>query len=555
MNALPPAPPAAPASLPAPSAARGLASAPSPWPERALGGVAAAAIALPFLYGHTASPLSNFWPLVVSALCALVVATAFAIAWSRQPAGDAGHGLRQHAARAVAAGALLAGLAGAGIGLAQFFMGDPGWAPWIYPSTHGIAMGNLRQRNQQATLLCMGAWALAWWVARMRAASHLQGGPRLRPAAVGAGVLACWALALLAAGAAATASRTGALEWGCMLFLLLLWRRSLGAPALALGLAGIALYAAFSGLLPVLLERWTGFSMDGLFARLSAAEHACDNRRVLWSNVLHLIAERPWTGWGWGELAYAHYAADYPGKRFCLLVDNAHNLPLQLAVELGLPFALAACGLALWLAWRARPWRETDPARQLAWGLLVPIGVHSMLEFPLWYGPFQLMAACALALLWPRFWRAPVRAAVRVPLLCAAGLAAGVWLAGIALLARDYHRVSQPYLTADRRDPEFQSDTVRRVAASTVFFRDTLDFAVLTTMQTTRENAARVHALATRLVHYSPEPRVIEALIDSATLLGLRDEAALNARRYQAAYPQEYDRWQGRQAPASVPAP
>ncbi len=557
MNALPPAPPAAsaPASSAAPSAARAFASAPSPWPARALGGIAAAAIALPFLYGHTTSPLSNFWPLVVSALCALVVATAFAIAWSRQPAGDAGHALRQHAARAVAAGALLAGLAGAGIGLAQFFLGDPGWAPWIYPSTHGIAMGNLRQRNQQATLLCMGAWALAWWVARMRAAPALPGGPRLRPATVGAGVLACGALALLAAGAAATASRTGALEWGGMLFLLLLWRRSLGAPALALGLAGIALYAAFSGLLPVLLERWTGFSMDGLFARLSAAEHACDNRRVLWSNVLHLISERPWTGWGWGELAYAHYAADYPGKRFCLLVDNAHNLPLQLAVELGLPFALAACGLALWLAWRARPWRETEPARQLAWGLLVPIGVHSMLEFPLWYGPFQLMAACALALLWPRLWRAPARAAVRAPLLCAAGLAAGVWLAGIALLARDYHRVSQPYLTADRRDPEFRDDTARRVAAATVFFRDTLDFAVLTTMQTTRENAARVHALAARLVHYSPEPRVIEALNDSATLLGLRDEAALNARRYRAAYPQEYDRWRGRQAPASVPAP
>lgn len=557
MNALPPAPPAtsAPASLAAPSAVRVFASAPSPWPARALGGIAAAAIALPFLYGHTTSPLSNFWPLVVSALCALVVATAFAIAWSRQPAGDAGDALRQHAARAVAAGALLAGLAGAGIGLAQFFMGDPGWAPWIYPSTHGIAMGNLRQRNQQATLLCMGAWALAWWVARMRAAPALPGGPRLRPATVGAGVLACGALALLAAGAAATASRTGALEWGGMLFLLLLWRRSLGAPALALGLAGIALYAVFSGLLPVLLERWTGFSMDGLFARLSAAEHACDNRRVLWSNVLHLISEKPWTGWGWGELAYAHYAADYPGKRFCLLVDNAHNLPLQLAVELGLPFALAVCGVALWLAWRARPWRETEPARQLAWGLLVPIGVHSMLEFPLWYGPFQLMAACALALLWPRLWRAPARAAVRVPLLCAAGLAAGVWLAGIALLARDYHRVSQPYLTADRRDPGFRDDTARRVAAATVFFRDTLDFAVLTTMQTTRENAARVHALATRLVHYSPEPRVIEALIDSATLLGLHDEAALHARRYRAAYPQEYDRWRGRQAPASAPAP
>ncbi|MDA8450155.1 Wzy polymerase domain-containing protein [Acidovorax sp. NCPPB 3859] len=528
----------------------------SPWLSPLLACSAAVAIALPFLYGHTTPPLSNFWPLAVSGLCAFAVAAALAAAWSRQPAGAAGDGLRQGAARTVAAGMLLAGLLGAAIGLAQFFWGDPGWAPWIYPSTHGVAMGNLRQRNQQATLLCMGAWALAWWVARTHQAPQVGEGRRLRPASVALALLAFWALALLAAGAAATASRTGALEWGCMLVLLLLWRRSLGAPALALGMAGIALYALFSGLLPILLERWTGFAMDGLFARLSAPEHACDNRRVLWSNVLHLIAQRPWTGWGWGELSYAHYITQYPGKRFCLLVDNAHDLPLHLAVELGLPFTLAACGLALWLVWRARPWRETDPARQLAWGLLAIIGVHSLLEFPLWYGPFQLAAACALALLWPRCWRTPARAALRVPLLCGAGLAAGLWLAGIALLVRDYHRVSQLYIAVDQRDPAFRDDTARRVADSTVFFRDTLDFAVLTTLQPTRHNAARVHALASRLLHYSPEPRVIEALIDSATRLGLDGEADFHARRYRDVYPQEYASWLAkRPAPAATVQP
>ncbi|XDF36227.1 Wzy polymerase domain-containing protein [Paracidovorax avenae] len=524
----------------------------SPWLSPLLACSAAVAIALPFLYGHTTPPLSNFWPLAVSGLCAFAVAAALVAAWSRQPAGTAGDGLRQGAAKAVAAGMLLAGLVGAAIGLAQFFWGDPGWAPWIYPSTHGIAMGNLRQRNQQATLLCMGAWALAWWVARTQGSESR----RLRPASVALALLAFWALALLAAGAAATASRTGALEWGCMLVLLLLWRRSLGAPALALGMAGIALYALFSGLLPILLERWTGFAMDGLFARLSAPEHACDNRRVLWSNVLHLIAQTPWTGWGWGELSYAHYITEYPGRRFCLLVDNAHDLPLHLAVELGLPFALGACGLVLWLVWRAQPWREADPARQLAWGLLAIVGVHSLLEFPLWYGPFQLVTACALALLWPRCWRMPARAALRVPLLCAAGLAAGLWLAGIALLVRDYHRVSQLYLAVDQRDPAFREDTERRVAHGTVFFRDTLDFAILTTLRPTQYNAARVHALASRLLHYSPEPRVIEALIDSATRLGLDGEADFHTRRYRDVYPQEYASWLAkRPAPASAVPP
>ena len=114
----------------------------------------------------------------------------------------------------------------------------------------------------------------------------------------------------------------------------------------------------------------------------------------------HLILQKPWTGWGWGELDYAHYITLFPGARFCVLLDNAHNLPLHLAVELGLPFALLVCGVASLWVWRARPWAETDPVRQLAWGILAVVGLHSMLEFPLWYGPFQIVTLWALALLW-----------------------------------------------------------------------------------------------------------------------------------------------------------
>jgi O-antigen polymerase len=39
------------------------------------------------------------------------------------------------------------------------------------------------------------------------------------------------------------------------------------------------------------------------------------------------------------------------------------------------------------------------------------------------------------------------------------------------------------------------------------------------------------------LLHFSPEPRVIEKLIDSAVLLGRSDEAQYYRLRYQAAFP------------------
>lgn len=54
--------------------------------------------------------------------------------------------------------------------------------------------------------------------------------------------------------------------------------------------------------------------------------------------------------------------------------------------------------------------------------------------------------------------------------------------------------------------------------------------------------------MANKLLHFSPEPRVIEPLIESATMLGLDDEAAFHLKRYRAAYPADYERWreQGR---------
>ncbi|AVS95145.1 polymerase, partial [Paracidovorax avenae] len=65
----------------------------SSWLSPLLACSAAVAIALPFLYGHTTPPLSNFWPLAVSGLCAFAAAAALVAAWARQPAGAAGGGL------------------------------------------------------------------------------------------------------------------------------------------------------------------------------------------------------------------------------------------------------------------------------------------------------------------------------------------------------------------------------------------------------------------------------------------------------------------------------
>jgi hypothetical protein len=49
--------------------------------------------------------------------------------------------------------------------------------------------------------------------------------------------------------------------------------------------------------------------------------------------------------------------------------------------------------------------------------------------------------------------------------------------------------------------------------------------------------------MAQDMLHFSPEPRVVELLIESAVMLKLDEQAAFYLVRYQAAFPEAYARW------------
>ncbi len=505
-------------------------------------GLKGLAVAIPFLFAYTQPPMSNFWPLVASAMCGWLIVM-LSITGSNDLSA-----LRKELAGSLALGLIVAGVLASIVGLIQFFKGDVGWSPWIYQSTMGQAIGNLRQRNQQATLLVMSALALVLISARLLRNGSVPGRPGSLPLLPVFAVLLPWTMALLAMGTGVTASRTAALEWLGIVILLWCWRKSLGRLAFFIGLGGLLAYLFVSWLLPELLLRWSGVQMDGLFMRVADTSHRCTSRVTLWSNMLYLIGQKPWLGWGWGELDFAHYSTLFPGERFCVLLDNAHNLPLHLAVELGLPVALAFCALVLWAVWRFKPWRESDPARQLCWGILLLVGMHSILEFPLWYGPFQLVTVLALViLLLPRDAQvlAPAQALVLRGLMLAACL---VWLAGAYVIASDFERMAQLYQAPAHRKAQWRDLTASEVSKTTYFFENPADFAWLTTTKVNDLNASQMHAMAARLLHYSPEPRVISKLIESAQRLGLQDEVQQQKKRFEIAYPDAYKTFEAKQA-------
>jgi len=205
---------------------------------------------------------------------------------------------------------------------------------------------------------------------------------------------------------------------------------------------------------------------------------------------------------------------------------------------LGLPLAAALCGTGLWLIARAKPWRELDPTRQLAWSVLALILVHSLLEYPLWYGPFQVAFGLSAWLLWRP--AAPLSSQSFKPFEPPApvlpSLIATLIIVFVAYTAWDYQRVSQLYLSPKMRAEAYRTHPLEKIQSSWLF-QDQLRFAELTTTALTAANAAHLHQLALDLLHFSPEPRVIEKLVDSATLLGRLEEAQFYRLRYQAAFP------------------
>ena len=424
-------------------------------------------------------------------------------------------------------GLLAAAVISAVLGMLQYLGLARELSPWVNQPLKGDAFANLRQRNQFASLTSLGLVALLGWVAAQSKTSNMSRGG--------------WALAVvllnvLAAGVACSVSRTGAMQWVLVGVLMAAWGlrsakhdAGFGKGLVWLALAAPVLVAVWSVVMPWLALQTTAEWGASMILRVTgqAQDYAvCGGRRVLWTNVLALIAQQPWLGWGWGETDYAHFMTGYSSMRFCDMLDNAHDLPLHMALELGVPFALAAVALVGVWVMRRTPWRESHPWRVMAWCLLLVLGLHSMLEYPLWYGPFQMTLGMAIGLLWAPMpldgstaSQEEAKAQAKVEAQEGPMLVAAILFIGCLYAAWDFNRVGQIYMQAVSRDVAYRDNPLHHAKQSWLF-KNQADFAELTTQTVTADNAADVYLQAVRLMHYSPEARVVQRVIDSGKLLG-----------------------------------
>ncbi|MCT0218772.1 O-antigen ligase family protein [Synechococcus sp. CS-1329] len=123
-----------------------------------------------------------------------------------------------------------------------------------------------------------------------------------------------------------------------------------------------------------------------VWERLSDLEFA--GRRPLaitrvnqWGVALHLVAERPWLGWG-----AAAFSVIYPLRTAGIWHGHPHNLPIDLAVSHGVPVAVLLVGLVLALQIQAaRRGMASGALFERAWwaAFLVLMALHAT-DIPLY---------------------------------------------------------------------------------------------------------------------------------------------------------------------------
>lgn len=430
--------------------------------------------------------------------------------------------VRRDAATWIAWAWLTAGAVSSVIALMQIAGVSDLLGPLAAPSPMRHAFGNLRQKNHYATLANIALLSLGWLSA--------YGRPLPRGVCVAGALLLC-------GGVAASASRMGALQLLAVGVLIVVWHRRSDRPIGWLVAAG----AAYAAAALVLLATVPADSpAPGILRRLVEGEAGCERRGLLWANVIEITRHRPWTGWGWEGMGYGMYAVPLP-VRYCAYTTNAHNVVLQLAVDSGWPVALAFCAGVLAWVWRSRPWAASSPAHRLAWGVVLLLAMHSMLEHPLWFGPFQMALGLCLGLLGsPAAWR--IRAGWT--------LGAAVFVAGATLYAAwDWLRVSQIYLPPERRLAAYEDDTFAK-ASSSWLFSPLVEYARLQGLPMDAAHAGEIYERSGRVLRHLAAPLVIEKRIQSARLMKKSAEADLEDQRYRLAFPAEHAAFAERTKPA-----
>jgi O-antigen ligase len=256
-----------------------------------------------------------------------------------------------------------------------------------------------------------------------------------------------------------------------------------------------------------------------------------------------IFAQFPLLGAGFGQFAFQHLqlAAELRNPAISGLYNNAHNLVLQIAAEAGLAGVAVLLGtLGLWF------WQSVVRGVQFTlyhwWGyaILGVLGIHSLLEYPLWYAYFIAVAAIMLGMFDTTTHRLELRVVGRVSV-------AMILLTGVISLGqelRGYQRLESALGLRGMaaKDPAFVQRTRDELMATYDYplLRSYAELYIANMMEPGADQLQEKLALNERALHFIP---IAQVAYHQAWLLALSDrtaEARAQLERAIWAYPSEY---------------
>ena len=481
------------------------------------------------------------WPLSLSSAGTLLSAMLTVAVGACLARADLG----ERAFRAFCVALVIAGVASSAIGLVEVFAPTLPDGDWVaLAAIPGRATGNLRQPNHLSSLLLWSVVAAIWL-----------GEARVVYREIG------WMLALLFVEVIVlSASRTGLLGMAALMGWGLFDRRLSRATRILLLCSPLVYLALWEG--TVLWAHHTHQAFGGEERLSGSGLYVSYSRYKIWWNSLAMIAQHPWLGVGFGEFNFAWTLTPFPDRPVAFF-DHAHNLMLQLGVELGAPLALLVLGLtgyALWQACRcavadgrepgvqytrliarteaadAPAAGQRQPMQRAAFVMVFMVGVHSLLEYPLWYSYFLLPAAFAFGLCVerPDARDARIAAADRGDLTRPYVLASLALILGGTLAVYDYMRVVLIF-----SPPANAASLEKRIADGrrSILFAHHADYAAATVV----DHPGKVMSAFQRAPHFLLDARLMMAWANALAENGEADKASYVAERLKEFHNQQAD--------------
>jgi len=410
--------------------------------------------------------------------------------------------------------------------LLQFFGAGNYSLSWVSRATSSY-YGNLAQRNHLATYL---AWALI-------GVFYLYAKRTLR------GYMAAMLIMVLLAGITLTASRMTWLQccWIAASGAYLSWRMHPDQRprrwqwVMLLPLA----YLVVTLTLPHVLQVWNLSTGQTGLDRVQAQVWD-GNRWLIYSQAWEIFKNNPVLGVGPGELWFNQFML-MDHYDHVLFATSAHNLIPDLLVTTGLVGLLSVTWMLL--AWFLRSRRAPVSLERICITLMLAVfGIHTLLEFPQWYGFFLFPAAFLLGCLETRFWIIQKRAAIFVG---GAGIGAIVGIALCITMWTQYVQLEKLYASTYYYNPRAKPADDARLKelddySTSSFFKAPAAFLLSWNLRLDDRDLTHKLQLSEQAMHYQAEANIVYRHIVLLGFAGQQERALFFLIRLKNAYPSEY---------------